>query len=309
MSGGVTLLRAHGRRLAKVVTAAGGIIDYDLARIFDLAEVSVASLGELADLLGGLERRRDYCVVRGAVADPRRLKGVRRLVYRDPATGEEPTLREAARRWVALDFDGLPRPGWIAPADLLGWACVAVRGLPAAFRRARFIVQATSSHGLKPGVRLRLWCWLSRPASGAELKYWLRGAAVDRSVFAPAQLVYTAAPVFLTGAFDPLPYRLAMMPGDAEVAVPGISRLRPKSSPGRLVEALEGPADVGRLVRFVETAAAGERNRRLYWAACRLAEQHIAGHGALLEGAAVRAGLSAIEAAATVRSALRQGGS
>jgi hypothetical protein len=167
----ITILRAHGRRLAKLIRADGSIEDYDSARTFDLFEVQVADLVSLQRLLERLERRQDCCVVRGAIADSARVKGVRRLLYTDPETGDEPTLHEVPRRWVALDFDHLLRPDWIAPADLLGCACVAIRTLPGEFQNAAFVVQATASHGLKPGIRLRLWCWLTRPVSGAELKY------------------------------------------------------------------------------------------------------------------------------------------
>jgi len=308
----ITVVRSHGRRLAKAIRVDGSIEDYGGVPTVDLAEVEIDGLDGLEALLCRIERRRDYCVVRGAIADRMRTRGVRRLLHRDPATGDEPTLREEPRRWAALDFDGVPRPDWIECADLLGCACVAIATLPDEFRRVRFIVQATAGHGLKPGLRLRLWCWLSRPTTGAELKYWLRSAPVDPSGFGAAQMIYTAAPVFLPGSFDPLPTRLDVVPGDAEVTVPAPRRLRSPQLRMRHRRDDWGNLDdseVERLARFVERTAVGNRNSALYWAARRVAEDRndTEWAAALLEAAAVRAGQSAVEAMATIKSGLRHG--
>jgi hypothetical protein len=290
-----------------MIRSTGSFESYDRVRIVDLAAVEIDALDGLEALLCRLERRRDCCVVRGAIADRMRTRGVRRLLHRDRATGDEPTLREEPQRWAALDFDGLPQPDWIDYADLPGCACVAVAALPDEFRRVRFIVQATAGHGLKPGIHVRLWCWLSRPTTGAELKYWLRSAPVDGSIFGAAQVIYTAAPVFLPGSFDPLLTRLDVVPGEAAVIVP--ARLRPPKP--RKTRGDRGNGDtieIDRLVRFVAGAAVGNRNSALYWAACHAAENGGAERAAaLLAEAAVGTGLPTAEAAATVRSGLRHG--
>ena len=213
------------------------------------------------------------------------------------------------RSWVALDFDHLPRPHWIDPSDLLGCASVAIGTLPLAFQGATFIVQATASHGLKPGIRIRLWTWLSRPVVGAELKWWLRKVPIDRSIFGPAQVIYTSGPIFLSGAHDPLPTRTALISGSPSVRVPPRSRLKPQQR--RPAHNEGSPGSIAGLIRVVETAAVGNRNGALYWATCRAAEEGAIDRTAAaldLEAAAVRAGLSQQEAAATVRSALRAGG-
>jgi hypothetical protein len=304
----ITILRSRARRLAKLVCADGTIEHYDHTRTFDLTEIQIVDFNALERLLCRLERRRDCCVVRGAIADPARTKRCRRLLHPDRETHDAPTLREVPRRWLAIDFDHLTRPEWIDPTDLLGCACVAIQTLPAEFQKARFIVQATGSHGLKPGIHIRLWCWLSRPTIGGELKYWLRKAPVDPSVFGAAHIIYTAAPQIQPGAFDPLTERVAVVPGEEEVITPRPDRLKP---PKPLVryrqEARGGDNNLDRLIHFVETAPVGNRNAALYWAARRAAEQNSgdARTAALLEEAAVRAGLSATEAAATICSGAR----
>ncbi|SMX77771.1 Primase C terminal 1 (PriCT-1) [Brevibacterium aurantiacum] len=65
--------------------------------------------------------------------------------------------------------------------------------------------------------------------------------------------------------------------------------------------------DVSRIAAWVATRGEGERNRGLFWAACRLAESGVAPSDALdvLTAAAGHAGLSEREVTTTVRSAYR----
>ncbi|MCK8788241.1 hypothetical protein M0638_28220, partial [Roseomonas sp. NAR14] len=115
----------------------------------------------LAALLHDLAGRRSCAIVRGAIADPARTRGVRRLVHADPKTGDAPTLRDVPRAWIALDLDGMPLPAGTDPRDLAACGAIARATLPAAFREAACLVGATASHGLKSGARLRLWARLS----------------------------------------------------------------------------------------------------------------------------------------------------
>lgn len=70
---------------------------------------------------------------------------------------------------------------------------------------------------------------------------------------------------------------------------------------------VEQSADVSRLAAWVATRGEGERNRSLFWAACRLAENGVPAPDALdvLAAAASQAGLGEREITATVRSAYR----
>lgn len=89
------------------------------------------------------------------------------------------------------------------------------------------MVQATASHGIKPGCRLRLWYWLDRPTTGAELTRWLHGSPADPSIFRTVQPIYTAAPIFASGALDHLPERMVMLPGADMVEVASPDELKP----------------------------------------------------------------------------------
>jgi hypothetical protein len=307
----ITILRAR-RRLAKAINADGTIEPWDDAKIFDFFVNPLADLAALDLLLHELAWHRGVCVVRAAPADPAHVTGVRRLL-RDHEDGEAPTLLEVPRRWLAIDVDHLPRPNWVEVTDLFACACVAVQKLPAEFRKAAFVIQATASHGLKPGIRVRLWCWLDRPVSGAELKFWFRNSPVDHTLFGANQPILTANPVFYWGAVDPLPTRIAVIPGNPEVPVPPPERLKPPTRPPVVARRRSYGArggNISGLIRTVATAARGNRNCALYWAACRVAEQRDIDRQAAaaeLIRTALAAGLPLIEARKTVESGLQGG--
>ena len=315
----VTVLRACGRRLAKLVRPGGEVDGYDAARTFDMTERPAPNLGALGTLLRELQAQPDCAIVRGAVADPARAHGVRRLVHPCPQTGEAPTLREQARWWLALDMDGVPLPAGLDARDLAGCGQHARLLLPHAFHTIRALVAASASHGIKPGMRLRLWFWCSRPLSGGELARWLRTALVDASVFRPAQLIYTAAPVFAPGAADSLPMRLLALDGAREaVAVPSPAALAPP--PPRPAAPLPSAGAVGagayaasmlaRETARVSGAAVNSRHYAMVAAArslARLVDRGLlAAHDvrAALGGAAERCGKTRDEAEAVVAWAL-----
>jgi hypothetical protein len=210
-----------------MIRADGTIEGYDEARHFDLFNWPVGDLAGVHRLLCHLLQRADCAVVRGAIADSERVRHVRRLAHADPKTGDMPTLRDVARCWLALDMEGVDRPEDVPAADLERCTYQAIGRLPEAFHGAECIAQATASHGIKPGCRVRLWYWLSRPASGRELTRWLRHAPADPSVFRAAQPIYTAAPVFAPGTGDHLPQRMTVLPGTKLMAVPPLQIIEP----------------------------------------------------------------------------------
>ena len=225
-----TILRAKHRRLAKLIHPDGTAMGYDSAKTVDLIPHPVSDLAALHRLLTRLQHRRDCCILRGEPIDPAKATGVRRLLYPDPETGVAATIRDTARQWLALDCDSLPAPDGLDRQDLTACGRAALAMMPEAFHGAAMIVQATASHTLKPGLRLRLWFWIDRPLTGAELKRWLHAAPVDASIFAAAQPTYTAAPIFIARP-DPLPARLALLSGKPMVATPTAEALTPPPRP------------------------------------------------------------------------------
>lgn len=310
----LTVIRARGRRLAKLIRANGTVEGYDNSKHFDLFTVSVVDLRALNRLLLQLLHRADCAVVRGAIADPVRVRHVRRLAFPDYATADQPTLVDVPHHWVALDIEGVDRPDDVPAADLPGSALEAVRRLPKAFYGAGCLVQATASHGIKPGCRLRLWYWLDRPTTGDELTRWLHGKPADPSVFRTAQPIYTASPVFEPGARDHLPHRLVMLPGAILVPVPLPEALRPQ--PLRRVVPMPSPSDtwamryafaaLTKAATRVRLAEIGDRHRTILREAQGLARFVSAGLlserdvGTVLHGAGEEIGKSEREVASMI---------
>ncbi|MCF3947755.1 hypothetical protein [Acidiphilium iwatense] len=263
MTDTITILRSRGPRLTKLIRADGSIVGYDEARTYHGIEHEIENLDDLLAALTWLSSRADRCIVRAALVDPGRTSPIRRLLYRDPVTGDEPTLREVPHHWLATDWDTLERPDDLDVTDLPGCAGVALARLPASFHGAACIVQATGSHGVKPGIRIRMWHWLVRPLTGAEVGRWLDSVTgIDRSVFRPAQIIYAAAPVFETGR-DHLPYRIAMIPGVPHVEPPSAAALAPL--PPKPTAPLPQPGDA--------------KADRYAWAALRNAAARVASSG------------------------------
>lgn len=275
----ITIVRARGRRPTKVVHHDGTIDDYDQAKTVDLFERRLEGLADLEVLLRQLARRPDCAIVRAAIADKARTSGVRRLLHRDPKVGDDATLVDCPRRWLDIDIDNLARPPELAPSDLERCAEVAIAALPGASHGVSALVQPTAGHGIKPGFRLRLWYWLSRPVSGAELKCWLRNAPVDAAVFRAAQLVFTASPIYPAGAQDPLPQRLIALARRQDVVnVPPSSALirpsRPTPKPIPFPSDLRANryafAALASAATHIARARQGSRHPALVSEACRL---------------------------------------
>jgi hypothetical protein len=282
MSDTLTVARCRPPLVLTKRIGPGSVQPCDNAKRFDLFGRPIDGLGELEELLRVLLSRPDCAVVRGRIADPARVRSVRRLLYGDPKTGEPPTLLEISRCWLALDFDALPVPARSDLTDLTECGRRARRLLPDAFHNVTCLVQATARHAVH-GAHLRLWFWLARTAVGSELKIWLKAAPVDHSLFNAAQLVYTAAPLLTGGLVDPLRERLVVLFGANDVVtVPDPAVLRPRSSrPPPPADHVRASGHVSMVLMTVATsvlrAPVGQRHKTLVIGARRLAELEQAG--------------------------------
>lgn len=163
----------------------------------------VASLEDVAGLLGKLAAVPQACVIRGEPLPGVDLRRCQRRFKQAPVT-----FREAPRQWLMVDADSIPEPPATSMATEPEECVEHVIGLlPEPFQEADCFWQASASAGIKPGCRAHLWFWLSEPVSSLQAKAWLKAAPVDRAIYTPIQPHYTADPLFLGGARDPLPRR------------------------------------------------------------------------------------------------------
>jgi hypothetical protein len=199
------------------------ITAYGNAKTFEISEYSVGNLDELAQLLAGIESCPRALIVRGRPAEGiDRKQAFRRLHPRTRSDGtvEPATLQPAARHWIPLVLDSIPCPDSLDPVHEPDWAVEhAVRHLPEEFHGTSCWWALTSGQGFKPGLRMRLFFWADRALAEWELKQWLADSPVDRSIFAPAQPIYIARPIFV-GMPDPVPTRSGIWRGDRDVITP-----------------------------------------------------------------------------------------
>jgi hypothetical protein len=300
----MTVLCSFGRILTKRVRVNGSLVPYDRAKHFRVGALAVGSFADLAATLDQLSSIPYCAVIRG---DPRPQVDPWRTLRRKENFDPTP------RRWLAVDIDGVDEPAGLCfaaePEDAVEY--VRDQLLPVSFEGTSCWWQATSSAGIKPGIRLRLWFWCGRPVSDEEARRWLAEAPVDLSLYRPVTLHYVAAPIIETGARDPMARRQGVLDGSEEVAVPHLppSTPRPMTAPTTGMSNAYALAALERAVGQVMSAPEGCRNNTLNREAFSVARLIGAGfhrdvwHGALA-AAALYAGLEEQEVEETLVSAL-----
>lgn len=173
---------------------------------YDVENRAVDCLLELSELLNDLEAQANACVIRGSLREGHATSGV----LRRTAGANDPFLPNDCQ-WLCIDIDDLELPDDLSDfnEEQRAVAEYAAIHLPRDFLDVDFHWQFSSSMGIKPGIRIHLWFWLSRPITDQEAKAWLTDAEtnVDFSLFSPIQPHFTATPIFEEPAADPVQTR------------------------------------------------------------------------------------------------------
>lgn len=229
MSDYITALRDHeGSAATKVHTPKpdGGWATegYGSGWQFQHRRREVSGIEDLYAALAGLERHREWYVIRGDVRED--APPVIRRIYRPRPDVPVPHIVDADRQWLCVDIDG-------APADERCHVTQALELLPPWLREATCVWQFSASHGVKPAdqIRLHLWFWLARPVGNNSLRAWAKRLKssmpyIDPALYNPCQPHYVARPVF-QGADDPVSERLGLRRGKVDEAVPPMPELLP----------------------------------------------------------------------------------
>lgn len=197
-------------------------IGHRAGKYFTIREISVASIFDLHAALEELGLRQDELVIRGAKNPSAEISEgtlVRRASRIDRKLGEAvPWFIERSRRWVLLDFDGIPNPGGIDPTSPAAMSYLRTL-LPEEFQDVTCCYTFSSSAGLRDddSIRGHLWFFLDRPVGSKELKSWLAPAPVDKRLFNTVQQHFVANPRFMNGRKDPMAKRKGILPGKADV--------------------------------------------------------------------------------------------
>ena len=199
------------------------VTPYGNAKVFGISEQAVGGIYELAAALTSIERNPRSFIVRGApVEGIDRQHAYRRLHPRKDKDGTvvTATLRSASRHWVALDVDSIPCADWLDAVNDPDRAVeYVVEHLPAEFEGATCWWQFTASQQIKPGIRMRLFFWSDVALADWQLKQWLSPYPADKAIFAAAQPIYVARPIFVD-IQDPVPVRSGIWRGDRDAITP-----------------------------------------------------------------------------------------
>jgi hypothetical protein len=270
-AGFVTVLRSRSGVLTKKIARGPSgwhVTGFSAGAWYTALQMPVDGFDRMVTGLDWLSGQPACAVVRGRVRHGVDHSRCRRLCDR-VLHGDAVTLDPAANQVLGIDVDSLPEPlGCTFAAEPEDGIEHAISRLPEVFHEAYCWWQATGSAGIKPGIRCRLWFWLSRPIEDAEAKGWLASAPIDRSLYSPAALHYVAAPILAPGTNSPVARRCGVRRGlDDTVAVPAeMPRLERQAVPVALdgqelstmdLEQLAAAAGRSRTVRAIWT---GERS-------------------------------------------------
>lgn len=171
---------------------------YRCGRDFHYVTVPVDGLTSLNALLHEVTtHRRTFLVLGRANVERGRRLAARRW-------GDQRTLVAKPCHVLPLDLDSIAAPQHVDPRDVFSAGRYTRSLLSPELARAACVAQLTSGAGLKPGLRVRLFYWLTRPIDLIHMKRWIETQPVrcDLAIYQPHQPIYTAAPHF-DGVTDP----------------------------------------------------------------------------------------------------------
>lgn len=219
----ITILKSAGPVLTKTFDG-DKVVPYDEAKHFSCKSVPVSGLRQLADILARIEREPRRCVIRGEFIGDAAAQSV--------APPEKPGLyprknelyRDVPHHWVMFDIDKYMPIIWCPvenPAEAIEEFIY--DQLPAEFHGISFYWQLSSSAGRNPGeLKAHIWFWFESSYIGTSLRAWVKRnqLPIDVSPFRQVQVHYTAAPLFVNGAIDPVPVRSGLCEGVCGDEVP-----------------------------------------------------------------------------------------
>lgn len=213
----LTLLTTRRGLLAvKTFTKTKAGIDvqgYDHAKHFTREVIDVDDKGKWLKRIA--DERHSFATL-GAPNDNWPQGAVRRRLSASGEDGQA-TLEDVPRLWLPVDIDEIDfTPD--APLSDGEYFALEVMDMLRLPKRTHCVWHLTGSHGVEGRYRIRLWVKLARAMTCAQMKRFARAkwkhlsGVVDLSVYAPAQPIYTGAPVFV-GMDDPVERRVGYIAG------------------------------------------------------------------------------------------------
>jgi len=212
----ITILRSAGPVLTKTFDGEREI-PYDLAKHFTVETRAVANLRALSSLLTRLTGHPQRCIIRGRWVGDEAAQAIVPAATSGRYPRTNALFTEVPHHWVMLDIDRYEPLISDPVADPEAAIDEFIHDvLPEPFRCASYHWQLSASAGRTPGVlKCHLWFWLEQAYTGPQLKAWVRagGLPIDVAPLRRVQVHYTANPVFLGGARDPVAQRCGLHQG------------------------------------------------------------------------------------------------
>lgn len=195
-------------------------IQFSAGIFFTHEELPVSNIDDLSKILSTLESEPSKFIIRGKPKENAK-EFVRRM-----CNGPDAAFDNCARPYVMLDFDKLPCPVFFDmlgnPEEAIEWV---VSTLPKCFGKASCYWQFSASQNVvcetnqetKNSISLHLYFYFDREMSDQELKYYFKdNSIIDKALFSPVQIHYTARPIF-EGMKDPLLIRSGILKKDNDI--------------------------------------------------------------------------------------------
>jgi hypothetical protein len=194
------------------------IQEKQFAKFYEFQEVAIKDINSLYNLLKEYSHKTNSCFVRGKITD--QAYNIQNRGYRikrttinevdeNKKTINPATIQDYPKKWLMLDIDYFEIPKGINTFTNSGRQKAVecfINTLHESFHNTSYVCQF--SNGMfanSKNLKAHLWFILSESYSGKILRPWFEKNCelVDKCVFRPAQLLYTANPTFIE-TFDPL---------------------------------------------------------------------------------------------------------
>ena len=192
------------------------LLEKNFSKYFNFNEVAISDIYDLHSLLEKYAWKKNCCFVRGKITENAydlRTKGykIRRLINEKVEEGitYKPTIIDYPKKWIMLDIDDYKTPSnynlQIKSHRELAVESF-IKTLHETFHNTSYVCQF--SNGMffnSKKIKAHLWFMLNEAYDGQTLKPWFQKycEGVDKCIFRPAQVLYTANPVFVN-CNDPL---------------------------------------------------------------------------------------------------------
>lgn len=192
------------------------LLDKKFAKYYNFNEVAISDIYDLHALVEKYSWKSRCCFARGKISEEAydvKTRGykIRRIVNEKVENGVvyKPTIIDYPKNWIMLDIDNFKTPK-NCKLHISSHRDMAVESfvktLHESFHNTSYICQFSNGMFFNSNkIKAHLWFMLDEAYDGQTLKPWFEKncEGVDKCIFRPAQILYTANPKFVNSR-DPL---------------------------------------------------------------------------------------------------------